>query len=228
MKKILTIIGLIVMLLVISGYIIYQNNVNESSNELIEIYNEENLILETDIQKETKEEIKVQQITVEIKGEVVSPGVYKIDENSRVIDLINMAGGLTENAVTNNINLAKALKDEMVVVVYNQNDLVEEIKTEYVYLECTCPEVKNDACIEEEKNEESDSEDSEKNEENKKISINNATLEELTTLNGIGEKTANKIIEYRKDNPFKDIEDIKNVSGIGESLYEKIKDSITI
>lgn len=171
---------------------------------------------------ESNPEPLVEIIKVEIKGEVVSPGVYELPVNSRVIDLINLAGGLTEHAVLANINQAKKLADEMVVVIYNQNDLVEQVRTEYVYLECTCPEVKNDACIEEEKVEENN-----KNIENNKISINTASLEELMTLSGIGEKTATKIIEYRKENLFEKLEDIKNVSGIGDSLYEKIKDYIT-
>lgn len=171
---------------------------------------------------ESNPEPLVEIIKVEIKGEVVSPGVYELPVNSRVIDLINLAGGLTEHAVLANINQAKKLADEMVVVIYNQNDLVEQVRTEYVYLECTCPEVKNDACIEEEKVEENN-----QNIENNKISINTASLEELMTLSGIGEKTAAKIIEYRKENLFEKLEDIKNVSGIGDSLYEKIKDYIT-
>lgn len=171
---------------------------------------------------ESNPEPLVEIIKVEIKGEVVSPGVYELPVNSRVIDLINLAGGLTEHAVLANINQAKKLADEMVVVIYNQNDLIEQVRTEYVYLECTCPEVKNDACIEEEKVEENN-----QNIENTKISINTASLEELMTLSGIGEKTAAKIIEYRKENLFEKLEDIKNVSGIGDSLYEKIKDYIT-
>lgn len=164
----------------------------------------------------------IETIQVEIKGEVLSPGVYELPSNSRVIDLIHLAGGLTENAVIKNINQAKKLLDEMVIVIYNQNDLVDEIKTEYVYLECTCPEVKNDACIQENPF----SDDNLK--EDTKISINTASLEQLMTIDGIGEKTATKIVEYRKEHSFETIEDIKQVSGIGDSLYEKIKDFITI
>ena len=212
MKKLLTIITIII---IITIGIIFLYPKEEQLEEVII----------PPLEVKVEEEIKIEKIHVEIKGEVVTPGVYELLPESRVIDLIKLAGGLTENAVLANINQAKKLKDEMVVVIYNQNDLVEEIKTEYVYLECTCPEVKNDACIEEK--EESDKEEVAE-EENKKISINNASLEELMTLKGIGEKTANKIIEYRSENKFETIEDIKNVSGIGDSLYEKIKDSITI
>ena len=210
MKKIIIIITTII-LISITIYII---NTNKIESEVVET-TESNIVKEIE---EPKEEIK-NYITVEIKGEVTNPGVYKIEENSRVIDLINLSGGFTQNALTININQAKKLSDEMVIVIYNKNDLKEEVKTEYVYLECECPKITNDGCVNEDKIEDN---------QNTKISINNATKEELTKLNGIGEKTAEKIIEYRKENKFKTIEDIKNVSGIGESLYEKIKDSITI
>lgn len=211
MKKILTIITIITITIGIIFFYPKEEQIEE--------------VIITPLETNIEEDAKIEKIHVEIKGEVVTPGVYELLPESRVIDLIKLAGGLTENAVLANINQAKKLKDEMVVVIYNENDLVEEIKTEYVYLECTCPEVKNDACIEEktESNKEEVTED-----ENKKISINNATLEELMTLKGIGEKTANKIIEYRNENKFETIEDIKNVSGIGDSLYEKIKDFISI
>ena len=214
MKKIIIIITTII-LISITIYII---NTNKIESEVVET-TESNIIKELE---EPKEEIK-SYITVEIKGEVTNPGVYKIEENSRVIDLINLSGGFTQNALTININQAKKLSDEMVIVIYNKNDLKEEVKTEYVYLECECPKITNDGCVNEDKNE-----DKIEDNQNTKISINNATKEELTKLNGIGEKTAEKIIEYRKENKFKTIEDIKNVTGIGESLYEKIKDSITI
>lgn len=214
MKKIIIIITTIILI----SITIYITNTNKIESEVVET-TESNIIKELE---EPKEEIK-KYITVEIKGEVTNPGVYKIEENSRVIDLINLSGGFTQNALTININQAKKLLDEMVIVIYNKNDLKEEVKTEYVYLECECPKITNDGCV----NKETEEDKIEDN-QNTKISINNATKEELTKLNGIGEKTAEKIIEYRKENKFKTIEDIKNVSGIGESLYEKIKDSITI
>lgn len=220
MKKVISIITTI---LIIIGITIYIINNNKTEIEVIEsnelsVNNELEEIKEE--YKEKNNELK-NYITVEIKGEVLNPGVYRIEENSRVIDLINIAGGLTENALTININQAKKLLDEMVIVIYNKNDLKEEIKTEYVYLECECPKIVNDGCI---------NEDNPKEEikEIKKISINTAKLEELTKINGIGEKTALKIIEYREKTKFNKIEEIMNVSGIGESLYEKIKDSITL
>ena len=190
---------------------------------VILVFNKKETKVETEIEEDILEPVvemvdKKDTIQVEIKGEVINPGVYEIELGSRVVDLISLAGGLTEQAVLTNINQAKKLADEMVIVIYNQNDLVKEVKTEYVYLECECPEVKNDACITEEIVDSNQS----------KVSINSASLSELMTLKGIGEKTAEKIIEYRKEKSFQSIEDIQNVSGIGTSLYEKIKDFITI
>lgn len=182
---------------------------------------------------ETKDiEPKEEFIKVDIKGAVLNPGVYELKIGSRVSDVINMSG-LNKYADTSVINLSKLLKDEMVIVIYTKEE-VKKMKTsevKYVEKECICPEIKNDASIE--KNDTLTEDDNKiltsKPTEDNKVSLNKATLEELITLSGIGESKAKIIIEYReKNNGFKNIEDIKNVSGIGETLYEKIKDSITI
>jgi len=152
---------------------------------------------------------------VDVKGNVKNPGVYKFEENERVKDAIEKAGGLTKNANTDNINLSQKLFNEMVIYVYSNN----EIKNGNNKLDCStiCEtkviEVNN--CIN----------------TNKKdlININTASLEELQTLTGIGESKAKSIIEYREEyGNFKSIEDLKNISGIGESLFNNIKDKITI
>lgn len=193
---------------------------------------------------EVVEEEVINKYKVEIKGNVASPGVYELDENSRVIDVVNLAGGLLEDANTSLINLSKKISDEMVIIIYS-NQQIEELKkeniiTEYVYIEneCECPDTINDACINEyvENNEEDNKKENSneldnvtENIQTDKISINKATLEELQTITGIGLIKAKNIIEYRNTNGnFKSIEDIKNVSGIGDSTFEKIKDQITI
>ena len=102
MKKIIIIITTII-LISITIYII---NTNKIESEVVET-TESNIVKEIE---EPKEEIK-SYITVEIKGEVTNPGVYKIEENSRVIDLINLSGGFTQNALTININQAKKQSD---------------------------------------------------------------------------------------------------------------------
>ena len=162
-------------------------------------------------------------VFVDIKGAVNNPGVYELDKGSRVIDVITAAGDLREDADTSIINLSKELKDGMFVIVYTKEEIntykdkiipsktiVKEIENKII-----CPDTSNDACI------------SDNDKQTGLININTASIEELTTLPGIGESKAKKIIEYREETPFETIEDIKNVSGIGDSAFDKIKNNIT-
>lgn len=162
-------------------------------------------------------------VFVDIKGAVNNPGVYELDTGSRVIDAITLAGDLREDADTSIINLSKELKDGMFIIVYTKEEIstykdkiipsktiIKEIENKII-----CPDTSNDACI------------SDNDKQTGLININTASIEELTTLKGIGESKAKKIIEYREETPFETIEDIKNVSGIGESAFDKIKDNIT-
>lgn len=234
---------IIVMLLVVGGflmkYTLESNKFNEVSVDELELESENSLEKKEDKLTENeetndKEELKddvVKKVYVDIKGAVKNPGVYEIEEDKKVIDVLELAGGLAENADTSMINLAKKVFNEMVVIIYT-NDEVKNARgpdtvIKVVEKECVCPEIKNDACI--------NSGDTGKNnnqnnvEENSKVNINKATLEELLTISGIGESKAKSIIEYREQNgEFKQIEDIMNVSGIGESLFEKIKNNITV
>ena len=108
--------------------------------------------------------------------------------------------------------------------IYNYKKSNETSNINCASFECVCPDVKNDACIEKNLKAENN-----KKEANNKVSINNATKEDLMSLTGIGESKANAIINYRNENGlFKQIEDIKNVSGIGDSVFEKIKNNITL
>lgn len=183
----------------------------------------------------------VKNIKVDIKGAVKKPGVYEVSSISNVLDLIKEAGGLTKNADTSNINLSRVLEDQMVVKIYTKSEIKKlDIKQ---ISECVCPEVTIDKCNDVESaitkidgeeinivnNNVLSSDDSTNETTNKLISINTASQEELMTLNSIGEAKAKAIIEYRNTNGnFKSIEDIKNVSGIGDSLFEKIKSYITV
>ncbi len=180
----------------------------------------------TETKQESTSETEKIKYMVDIKGEVISPGIYELENNSRVIDVIKLAGGLTENADTTVINLSKRIEDEMVIIIYSkwQVENWKETKEQEKYLQeqCISPkegQTKNDACID---NTEEFSTTS------SVININTATKEELMTLTGIGEAKAEAIISYREKTPFTKIEDIKNVSGIGDSVYEDIKDYITV
>lgn len=188
-----------------------------------------------------------QTIKVDIKGEVNTPGVYELEIGKRVDDAIKLSGGLTENADTTLLNLSKNLKDEMIIIVYNKYE-IEKLKNEltttktvieYIEKECSCPDTINDACIKEPITNNSNKKESQNtntttNESSLEqtsglVNINTATKEELMTVSGIGETKADAIIKYRKEvGLFKDISEITNVSGIGESTFEKIKNNITI
>lgn len=165
------------------------NNINYTVNKEEDIINKDN------------EDNEEEYIYVDIKGEVINPNVYKIQKGLRVIDVINLAGGLTEESDTSNINLSKTVTDEMVIVIKSKNN-------EEVYIDSDV--------------------DINNNNNNQLIDINTCTIDELLTLPGIGESKANNIIEYRKKNKFNTINDIMNVSGISESLFNKIKEYIKV
>ena len=179
------------------------------------------------IKKKEKQASSEIYFKVDIKGQVNNPGIYSLKEGSRVIDVIEASGGLTENANTTVINLSKKIEDEMVIIIYSNEEVNNFAKTKEVEKQvienCIKKDensLQNDACINQ-SNEQS-------NTDNNLININTATQEELMTLSGIGESKAKDIITYRTENAFTSIEDIKNVPGIGESLFAKIKENITV
>lgn len=178
----------------------------------------------------SKKTSNLKTLFVDVKGAVNAPGVYELEDGKRVIDAINLAGGFSDKADTINVNLSKRLTDEMFIVIYTKQEIYNYKKSNETSnincasFECVCPDVKNDACIEKNLKAENN-----KKEANNKVSINNATKEDLMSLTDIGESKANAIINYRNENGlFKQIEDIKNVSGIGDSVFEKIKNNITL
>ena len=199
-------IGIGISLLSIIGSVVYVSNTHCPKCEICEF--------------ESESTYDTKFFKVDVKGAVKSPHVYTLEEGATVEDAINMAGGLNSDGVTKNINLSRRIKDEMVIYVFNKKEIEErETKNEIV---CEVPKCECEEIVIEEKT---------TNTNNKpigKISINTATMEELMTLNGIGESKAQEIINYRNTNGnFNSIEEIKNVSGIGDAAYEKIKDYIT-
>lgn len=185
--------------------------------------------------KEPNDNDKLSEFYVEIKGAVNSPGVFKVTSDNIINDVINMAGGLKNNAYTKNINLSKNVSKEMVVYVYTNYEY-SLVNTKEETYECNCPKLDISACtdkgasiITSDENKPEELPDSNSEVENSKVNINNATKEMLTSLSGIGDAKAQKIIDYRNENGlFKSIEDIKNVTGISEKLFEQIKEFITI
>ena len=139
-------------------------------------------------------------IFVDIKGAVKNPGVYQMKVGDRVKDALDAAGGLTEEADSQKVNLAKRLEDQMVIVVPKVGEEAEAIPAGV-----TSKETSKEG----------------------KVNINTATVEELKTLKGVGEKKAEAIIEYRKKNgSFKTKEDLMKVRGIGKKLFESFEERI--
>lgn len=182
-----------------------ESNNNEEKIEKVNTKTEKN-----NSSNETDEVIlKKSEITVEIKGEVKTPKVYTLEEGAIINDLIEKAGGLTSEANISNINRAKILKNEDLIIVGNINNLEENIKVEG----------SNSGVI---------TSVNSGGESSGTININTATSGELMNIDGVGEKTAQKIIDYREENgAFKTIEDIKNVDRIGDKTFENMKDQIS-
>lgn len=198
-KKIIILILIGVLFAIFLFY--FMNEKDEEYIDINEVYNvkEENL----------KEQIEINLIKIHIIGEIKNPGIIEITEGSRIADAIEKAGGVTKEADVSKVNLAYVLQDGQKIHIPNKND--EGIE----YVEETAG---NNIIVEDKTN---------KN--NSKVNINTATQTELETLSGIGPSTALKIINYRKENgKFNSIDEIMNVSGIGEAKYESIKDYICV
>jgi competence protein ComEA len=227
-NKTIIIITLSLVLLILTNTLQYYYFKNSTKEELT-----------NDISLENTQEQEQEYIYIDIRGEIKKPGVYKISKDKRVIDAITISGGLTNDADTSVNNLSMQLKDEMVIIIYSKQEVKNFIKTkeEEQQKEENCTKeqnnIKNDSCITQDKKENktttttTQEDKTEETKTSKVININTASLEELTTLKGIGEKKAQKIIEYRTKTPFTSKEQIMEVSGIGESIYNKIKDNIT-
>ncbi len=218
-KQIIFVTLTLVLLSVVGGVIFYKLAFDSSNKE-------DNIVLNTkkktnDEKIEEEEDIYYQ---VDIKGEVNTPGIYTVKKDSRVIDVIRLAGDLTDNADTSVLNLSKKVTDEMVIIIYSYDEvanfaLTKEKEKQEQEACLNYSEITNDACIKDESEIVSDS----------TISLNTATIEELMTLPGIGEAKAKAIISYREEvGAFQNIEELKEVDGIGDTLFDQIKENITI
>ena len=164
---------------------------------------EESEAVVTTVLAEKTEESTTQEavIFVDIKGEVKKPGVYQMKVGDRVKDAIDAAGGLTAEADSQKVNLAQRVEDQMVIVVPK----IGEEGDAAIPAGATSKEATKEG----------------------KVNINTATVEELKTLKGVGEKKAEAIIEYRKKNgSFKTKEDLMKVRGIGKKLFESFEERI--
>lgn len=200
------IIGAIILVLLVIFYLYKAHPPKEVNIQELEEFVEENVILNT---QEEKIEKDVQKIIIHIAGQVANPGIVQLEEGSRVTDAISAAGGILEKADLQEINLASIVEDGMKIYIPSIDERKEKFE------EIDQNEMK-DKTIEATKRK-------------GKVNINTASKKELITLEGIGETTADRIIEYRKEiGKFKTIEDLKSVKGIGDSKFNKIKEKVEV
>lgn len=210
-KNQIIIIGIVGAIIIsVIGYYIYTIT-NTNDYEELETINQNTNIMEKDTEDtQTEEEI----IIVHIAGQVKNPGIVKIKDGARIADIIEAGGGLTEQADITNVNLAYIVEDGQKISIPTKQENIEN--TEYITTENGDNVITDNTVLQEKGGK-------------VMININKATLEELQQLQGIGEATAQKIIKHRKQNgDFKQIEDIKNVPGIGEAKFEAIKANIKV
>lgn len=181
-------------------YILTENN--EVSKDMLQ---EQDIIIEKSMENE--DNITEKLITVYISGEVNKPGIVNLSNDDRLATAVEMVGGTTENADLNSVNMAIKLQDEMHYIIPKIGDVIKENDSKIVDNNTNQGEISKTSLI----------------------NINKATLEELDKLPGVGEATANKIVNHRNENgEFKSIDEIKNVNGIGDKKFEDIKNLICV
>jgi competence protein ComEA len=195
-------ISVLFLVLFLAGYYVYSPiapptiPLNDRTSETFPVEAKNNKELEL-------EKKAVQKIMVDLKGAVLAPGVYEANEGERVIELIERAGGLSENADRSKVNLAERVTDEMVLYIPAVGEVGEIVQGTPSFTQVDSKEAK--------------------------VNINKADATQLETLPGIGPAKSAAIIEYRETSgPFKSIEDIKSISGIGDKTFEKLKDNISV
>lgn len=212
-KKFITFITLIFIL--IAGFILYKVYAKELnySKEIEKNIAKEDKKLNKKEEKTEDNQVKDEYV-VDIKGEVLRPGIYGANKYDRVIDIIKKAGGLTQKADTYYINLSQKVTDQMVIRIHSKYEvnLTRQLELKEKEKKLEIKSIKNDSEIK----------------EKKKISINQASKEDLKTIPYITENIANLIIERRLKTPFKTIEELLEIKGIKENTLVKIKENITL
>lgn len=214
-NKILLIV-IVAIVAIISYYFIFDRKEEWLNNQEQNLEIKEEIKTNDQIENNSNEQQleKNENIIVHVSGAVNKEGIVELKNNSRIIDAIDKAGGLKDEADITNINLAYIIEDGMKIHIPSKEE-----KESTIIVESNI-----DSGTVEQSNEIKSN-----NNQKLKININTATKTDLETLPGIGESTALKIIEYRKEKgKFKLIEDIKQVNGIGENKFNKIKELITV
>ncbi|MEH7093790.1 helix-hairpin-helix domain-containing protein [Neobacillus vireti] len=202
----------VVLLLVVGGFYYFYVQGPEESAPLTSLSQEDEALtkaVETPTEKKDTPAVnQPENIMVDVKGQVTHPGVYQSNTGERVIDVIGRAGGLTNQADQTQVNFAEHVEDEMVIYIPGKGEegsaLPATTGTGGTALSGT-------------------------GQKQGKININKADEQELQNLPGIGPAKAAAIIEFRNTSgPFKTIDDLKNITGIGDKTFEKLKDLIVV
>jgi len=211
-EKVMIVIIAVLLMLNIYQYFTHNSFSDKSTGEVVTIEAQEgdNDIVKNESRKtaETNIQDSQQKYVVYVCGNVKNPGVYELLPGSRINDALILAGGALPGSDLNSINLAEKISDGQKIYIPKMG----EVQSQSSLSSSTDGTAQETVSAGE-----------------GKININTATKEELKTLDRIGDKLAERIIEYRQNHgPFKSIEEIKNVNGIGEKIFESIKDSITV
>ena len=191
-------VGVILLLAILVGFFYYSSDAKgQPRDAIVEISDFED-------EEKTVEETQEVLMYVDIKGAVKMPGMYEVSSDMRFLNVIDLAGGLLEEADSQRVNFSQKVEDQMVIVIPKVGEELDEIVA-----------VSNQGNSTEEAT--------------SKVNINQATKEELMTLNGVGEKKAEKIIDYREEHgSFQTIEELKKVNGFGEKSFDSLAEYITI
>ena len=213
-KNVFTLVGGLVVLLGLGVYFFFPSS-NKQEDSLARL-KEQSLQVTTKTGKESQKKTQVttakSTITVDIKGAVKHEGVYTLPIDSRINDVIEKAGGFSEKADRKSVNLAQKLQDEAVIYVAAIGENISVIRDS-----------------QEGKTSQADKANTKETPVKGKVNLNTATLADLQTISGIGEKKAQDILDYREANGgFKSVDDLKNISGIGDKTFEKLKDLVSV
>ncbi|HEM5244304.1 TPA: helix-hairpin-helix domain-containing protein [Streptococcus suis] len=193
--------------LLMATFLIFSQPAKSDQTGLTDFPQTEQTSSSSDLVEETSTEVSKEPslLVVDVKGAVVKPGLYTLEADARVNDAVKAAGGLTSQADPKSINLAQKLSDEAVVYVASKDENISVVASTTA-----------SSAMSPEGNE-------------GKVNLNTATEADLQTISGIGAKRATDIIAYREANGgFKSVDDLNNVSGIGDKTIESIRPYVTV
>ncbi|MEI4337898.1 helix-hairpin-helix domain-containing protein [Streptococcus suis] len=194
--------------LLLTTFLIFSQPAKSDQTGLTDLPQTEQTSNSSELVEETSTEVSKEpsQLVVDVKGAVAKPGLYTLEADARVNDAVEAAGGLTSQADPKSINLAQKLSDEAVVYVASKDENISVVASTTA----------SSAMSQEEKN-------------TSLVNLNTATEADLQTISGIGSKRATDIIAYREANGgFKSVDDLNNVSGIGDKTMESIRPYVTV